>query len=159
MTAREKLKLDHPDWDDKEIAWWIDVYCPNEYGLEYPVGDFDCADIDACDRCWDREIPGSKKEKSVSNKLGSIELGVEVHQCRDCDKGRNVLYLCDGLACGKVCPNPECKHTTDIRHAKNFKSSAEMFLQGHCVSSNCDSFWEINNISNEDTIVEVQHND
>lgn len=30
------------------------------------------------------------------------------------------LYLCDGKACGDECPNPECKHTTDINHAKNF---------------------------------------
>lgn len=35
------------------------------------------------------------------------------------------LYLCDHKACGDRC-SPECKHTEDIRHAKNF----ERFVDG-----------------------------
>jgi hypothetical protein len=31
-----------------------------------------------------------------------------------------VLYLCDRRACTKQC-SPECKHTQDITHAKNFE--------------------------------------
>lgn len=31
-----------------------------------------------------------------------------------------VLYLCDRKDCGGECPNELCKHTSDIRHAKNF---------------------------------------
>ena len=34
-----------------------------------------------------------------------------------------VAYLCDRKAC-KNCAYPNCKHTTDIRHAKNFEVSA-----------------------------------
>lgn len=34
---------------------------------------------------------------------------------------RITLFLCDGRACGDECPNPECKHTADVNHAKNFK--------------------------------------
>lgn len=31
-----------------------------------------------------------------------------------------VLFLCDRKACGDTCPNPDCSHTGDITHAKNF---------------------------------------
>lgn len=30
-----------------------------------------------------------------------------------------VMYLCDRKMCNTPC-NPECRHTLDIRHAKNF---------------------------------------
>lgn len=33
-----------------------------------------------------------------------------------------VVYLCDRKACDGTCPNPECNHTNDITHAKNFNS-------------------------------------
>ena len=35
----------------------------------------------------------------------------------------DVLYFCDVKSCGDLCPNPECKHTSDISHAKNFEKS------------------------------------
>lgn len=31
-----------------------------------------------------------------------------------------VLYLCDRKACA-VCNNPDCQHTSNIDHAKNFE--------------------------------------
>ena len=40
--------------------------------------------------------------------IGSVTFGVDVKRCSECDQ-----TLC------KKC-SPECKHTTDIRHAKNF---------------------------------------
>jgi hypothetical protein len=56
MTAKEKLKLDHPDWDDEYIAAVIWHDCPDEHGyLECPENcsnGFNCGDA-----CWDREIP------------------------------------------------------------------------------------------------------
>ena len=36
-------------------------------------------------------------------------------------KGPNVLYECDRRACDRC--NPECHHTNNIRHAKNFQLS------------------------------------
>lgn len=33
----------------------------------------------------------------------------------------HVLYECDGLACGTPCECKDCRHTTDITHAKNFE--------------------------------------
>ncbi|MCX4313911.1 MAG: hypothetical protein OSJ83_08690 [Clostridia bacterium] len=37
-----------------------------------------------------------------------------------------VWYLCDGTACAHC--NPECKHTSKVEHAKNFKAS----IDGQC---------------------------
>lgn len=39
----------------------------------------------------------------------------------------DILYLCDGKQCGDSCPSTECKHTSDITHAKNFRNR---FIQG-----------------------------
>lgn len=44
-----------------------------------------------------------------------------------------IFYLCDSRACDKC--NPKCCHTTDIRHAKNFRlgvntiDSSPVFLE------------------------------
>lgn len=32
-----------------------------------------------------------------------------------------IAFLCDQRACEERCSYPDCKHTTDIRHAKNFR--------------------------------------
>ncbi len=32
----------------------------------------------------------------------------------------DIFYLCDGGKCGETCQSTECKHTSDISHAKNF---------------------------------------
>ena len=42
----------------------------------------------------------------------------------------DILYLCDGKSCENTCPSVECKHTSDISHAKNF------------VKGDYDSYWE-----------------
>jgi len=39
----------------------------------------------------------------------------------------NILYLCDRRAC-KTC-GPECFHTTDITHAKNFKLVGDGYFE------------------------------
>ena len=46
------------------------------------------------------------------------------------DRLADVLYLCDGKRCGNTCTGAECKHTSDISHAKNF------------VKGDYDSYWE-----------------
>lgn len=40
---------------------------------------------------------------------------------------KKVLYLCDGKQC-KKCSN-ECKHTTDIGHAKNFNNEFGVYVE------------------------------
>lgn len=40
------------------------------------------------------------------------------------DEVNQVAYICDGKACTR-CDNPDCKHTVDIRHARNFERGAE----------------------------------
>lgn len=60
--------------------------------------------------------------------VGSLRFGVELHKCAECDKKKPenlVFYICDRNACNP-CDNPDCKHTLDIQHAKNFKSNAEL---------------------------------
>lgn len=49
----------------------------------------------------------------------------------------DILYLCDGKQCGDSCPSAECKHTSDISHAKNF------------VKGDYDSYWEKENRSRQ----------
>lgn len=49
----------------------------------------------------------------------------------------DILYFCDGKQCGDSCPSAECKHTSDISHAKNF------------VKGDYDSYWENENRSRQ----------
>lgn len=60
--------------------------------------------------------------------IGSIQFGIDVKRCSDCDRGADVLYLCDQKRCIK-CHYPECKHTNDIRHAKNFEKQGGYFWE------------------------------
>ena len=53
--------------------------------------------------------------------IGSVTFGIDVKRCSECERNSEVLYLCDGRACGGTCPNPDCHHTNDICHAKNFE--------------------------------------
>lgn len=36
-----------------------------------------------------------------------------------------VLYLCDKKACNGSCPNNDCHHTYDIKHAVNFETQVD----------------------------------
>lgn len=49
------------------------------------------------------------------------------------EKVADILYFCDGKQCGETCPSTECKHTSDISHAKNF------------IKGDYDSYWEKEN--------------
>lgn len=61
----------------------------------------------------------------------SIDYGINVKKCSECDRGQDVFYLCDGTACNGGCSISGCTHTTDVRHAKNFKYifDGEYFLE------------------------------
>ncbi len=53
------------------------------------------------------------------------------------EKVEDILYFCDGKQCGETCPSTECKHTSDISHAKNF------------IKGDYDSYWEKENESGQ----------
>lgn len=53
------------------------------------------------------------------------------------EKVADILYFCDGKRCGETCPSTECKHTSDISHAKNF------------IKGDYDSYWEKENGSRQ----------
>ncbi len=40
-----------------------------------------------------------------------------------------ILYVCDGEACGKECPNEDCHHTSNIEHAANFEKVAGAYWE------------------------------
>jgi hypothetical protein len=68
MTCLEKLKKDHPDWDEFDI---MDVYsekCPSNFG--YLPDPSNCFEDIVCKECWKREIPEEPvtptEEKSVN---------------------------------------------------------------------------------------------
>lgn len=66
MTCKEKLRLDHPEWNDDDIRYVIDEECPADHldDVELPrdsVGDLMCG-RKSCD-CWDQEYPEPKTEK------------------------------------------------------------------------------------------------
>lgn len=96
MTFREKLKQRHPALVDEEYAGGA-YSCPARYGWEAKRPDF-CrpGDEARCRECWDREIPGTEPAK----KIGSICLGVEVKNCKDCQEAGE-LRPCevDGQRC------------------------------------------------------------
>lgn len=46
------------------------------------------------------------------------------------DRGKYIAYLCDGTRCKTCDPeHTECRHTFDIRHAKNFKKIAPNYYE------------------------------
>lgn len=58
-----------------------------------------------------------------------------------------VAYLCDGKACGDICPHPDfCYHTEKIEHAVNFmQCDPDKYIE-----------WE-NTMDETTTIVEPGH--
>lgn len=56
------------------------------------------------------------------------------------DADRKTFYLCDGKACGENHNCGECKHTTDVTHAKNFK------YDGH------NGYWENDAVTDPETV-------
>ena len=58
MTCREKVAMKYSDWDEQELAQRLIADCPNEHlSIDDPVFCKGHYDPDACDKCWDREIP------------------------------------------------------------------------------------------------------
>lgn len=99
----------------------------------------------------------------VKLKPDDLTFGVTVKKCSECernqDKGVHVLYLCDQKQC-KNCSYPECRHTTDVAHAKNFHYVMDMGEEGlmfeenggyeELVAEYADKFDRVNVISPEE---------
>lgn len=65
MTCREKLALDHPDWDSETLEHHVYNDCPHEYG--YVVDG--CSTMDGnCTRCWNQHVP-EEGDIRIGNKL------------------------------------------------------------------------------------------
>jgi hypothetical protein len=61
MTCKEKLALEHPDKLSFNTLSGC-VGCPDQYGyLDKPADN--CGLLYGCERCWNREIPGSEPVK------------------------------------------------------------------------------------------------
>ena len=67
----------------------------------------------------------------------------------------DIFYICDKRACGDVCPNNMCEHTSDVTHAVNFTKVDSKWTQ----TSNTAYFEkeyimaEIENMPNTDDLV------
>lgn len=55
MTCLEKLKKDHPDYDEATIETIVADQCPDELGYDIETPEFCDPFTDACKRCWERE--------------------------------------------------------------------------------------------------------
>lgn len=65
MTAREKLKLDHPDWTEEKFDFIFEHHCPDIYG--YFKSDISWCQDSRCKECWDQEIPDDVMEAVVED--------------------------------------------------------------------------------------------
>ena len=64
MTCKEKLKLDHPEWDDRRVADEVAKFCPRTHGyMDKP--DWCSPETVVCIECWNREMPVDDKVEFV----------------------------------------------------------------------------------------------
>ena len=74
MTFREKFEKDHPA-DSLDLM----NYCPEDFGYEEK---YDCDKELSCDKCCDREIPGTERmEKMEGKKMKTIVTVREPSSC------------------------------------------------------------------------------
>lgn len=65
MTCLEKLKIDHPKWDNKEVGAVIEDSCPWHYGYMPPPENCNSSMGYPCLTCWMREIPENTEEETM----------------------------------------------------------------------------------------------
>ena len=56
MTCLEKLKIDHPKWDNKEVGAVIEDSCPWHYGYMAPPENCNNSMGYPCLSCWMRDL-------------------------------------------------------------------------------------------------------
>ena len=86
--------------------------------------------------------------------IDTLHMGMEIHRCDQCEHKNPkppetmVFYICDRKACNP-CDNPECKHTTKIEHAKNFKSNSVLGM-----NNGYSDYWEVDHHEGENDVDE-----
>lgn len=45
---------------------------------------------------------------------------------------QTIYFVCDKKSCGEECKNPDCHHTSDIHHAKNFHEDVDGVYVERC---------------------------
>lgn len=67
--------------------------------------------------CTMRDGERKKLQEQIAEEIGQevVILPAGVSRARE----RNILFICDRKACERCC-YPQCRHTPDIEHAKNF---------------------------------------
>jgi hypothetical protein len=63
MTCLEKFKQMHPELDDEGIKGIVEEDCPHNFGI-MSMPDH-CDPYVTCDKCWNREIPGTEPEPTT----------------------------------------------------------------------------------------------
>lgn len=51
---------------------------------------------------------------------------------------KRILYICDRKKCENC--SPDCKHTTDIKHAKHFERFSDVYIENNTVQDTIENF-------------------
>lgn len=107
MTCLEKLKQMHPELDDKEIKRIAEDLCPNEFDI---MNDADyCDPYVTCDKCWNREIPGTEQEPAATPVIqdSGERRQFETGAVRDIQEGKGRMDLLPWAAVMEVAKHCE----------------------------------------------------
>lgn len=97
MTFKEKLAMEHPDQIRSDCEGGC-VGCPGDYHYDIER----CTDPDGnCERCWNREIPGTEKpEEQLASELKSCPFcGDEATLVKDRASDGNCSYKIAYVKC------------------------------------------------------------
>lgn len=66
MTCAEKLKMDHPEWNEEALIDTMYYDCPQEYGYRMGGAATRCPSTEnACNDCWNSEVEQPKEETKM----------------------------------------------------------------------------------------------
>lgn len=85
MTALEKLRRDHPDFDEAVINAIVDSRCPDDYAyLDVPDNCSIGVDEISCRACWNREIPGTENKEKENENMSDIPERTDATKYKTC---------------------------------------------------------------------------
>ena len=64
----------------------------------------------------------------IVNAVKEREIKQKEANAKDCTVAPVIAYICDRQKCGTEC-SEWCKHTLDIKHAKNFKNNGDGYYE------------------------------